>query len=82
MINNSFLKWLKKENEKDKENMMPVSLNAQLAISFLKDYLLGQDWYFPSPASSKQVNTEIVYEILEKYSKEFKKELKQLRKKK
>ena len=82
MINNSFLKWLKKENEKDKENMMPVSLNAQLAISFLKDYLLGQDWYFPSPASAEQVNTEIVYEILEKYSKEFKKELKQLRKKK
>lgn len=82
MINNSFLKWLKKENEKDKENMMPVSLNAQLAISFLKDYLLGQDWYFPSPVSAEQINTEIVYEILEKYSKEFKKELKQLRKKK
>lgn len=82
MINNGFLKWLKKENEKDKENMMPVALNAQLAISFLKDYLLGQDWYSPNPVSAEQVNTEIVYEILEKYSKEFKKELKQLRKKK
>lgn len=82
MINNSFLKWLKKENEKDKENMMPVALNAQLAISFLKDYLLGQDWYFSDPISEEQINTEIVFEILKKYSKEFKKELKQLRKKK
>lgn len=82
MINNSFLKWLKKENEKDKENMMPVALNAQLAISFLKDYLLGQDWYFSVSISEEQINTEIVFEILKKYSKEFKKELKQLRKKK
>jgi len=72
----------KKENEKDKENMMPVALNAQLAISFLKDYLLGQDWYFSDPISAEQINTEIVFEILKKYSKEFKKELKQLRKKK
>jgi hypothetical protein len=44
--------------------------------------LLGQDWYFSDPISAEQINTEIVFEILKKYSKEFKKELKQLRKKK
>jgi hypothetical protein len=41
----------------------------------LKNYLLGEDWYVNYSGSTKQINTEIVYDILKKYSKKFRKEL-------
>lgn len=46
------------------------------ALSFLKDYLLGEDWYVVSPINSEQVNTEMVHEILYKYSHKYRKEYK------
>jgi hypothetical protein len=46
-----------------------------MALEFLKNYLLGEDWYVVSPISTKQVNTEIVYEILYRHSKKFRIEL-------
>lgn len=77
-----FLDWLEKEcnKEEQKDNIFLPPIESQEAIHFLKDYLLGEDWYSTVP-STKQVNTEIVYNILLKYSKEFRKELKKYEKK-
>lgn len=68
----SFTKWLR-ENW-DEDTMLPPSLSAEDAIVFLKNYLLGPDWYVNYPGSSGQIVTEITYDILKKYSKKFRKE--------
>ena len=76
------LKWLKEQNETiNKGNIFPPSLEPQMAIGFLKAYLLGEDWYTVNPISQEQINTEIVFEILFKYSKRFKREYKTMKKK-
>ena len=54
--------------------IMQPPLNAQLAVDFLKDYLLGEDWYVVNPVNTEQCNTQIVHEVLMKYSKEYRKE--------
>lgn len=74
--NVSFIEWLKSENSKDPDNMLPPALDFEKAIYFLKNYLLGEDWYVEYPGTPKQINTDIVYDILKKYSKKFRKELK------
>ena len=76
------LKWLKEQNETvNKGNIFPPPLEPQMAIGFLKEYLLGEDWYTVNPISQEQINTEIVFEILFKYSKRFKREYKIMKKK-
>ena len=77
-MENSFTDWLK-ANE-DPDNMLPPSMKAEEAILFLKNYLLGKNWYVSYPGSEGQIITDIVYDILKKYSKKFKKELKALEK--
>lgn len=72
----SFTEWLKLENAKDSDNILPSELDFEKAIYFLKNYLLGEDWYVNYSGSAKQINTDIVYDILRKYSKKFRKELK------
>lgn len=72
----SFTEWLKLENSKDPGNTLPPELDFEKAIYFLKNYLLGEDWYVNYSGSAKQINTDIVYNILRKYSKKFRKELK------
>ena len=72
----SFTEWLKSENAKDPDNTLPPELDFEKAIYFLKNYLLGEDWYVTYSGSAKQINTDIVYDILRKYSKKFRKELK------
>lgn len=72
----SFTEWLKLENAKDPDNILPPELDFEKAIYFLKNYLLGEDWYVNYSGSAKQINTDIVYNILRKYSKKFRKELK------
>lgn len=72
----AFTEWLKLENAKDPDNTLPPELDFEKAIYFLKNYLLGEDWYVSYPESAKQINTDIVYNILRKYSKRFRKELK------
>ena len=74
-----FTYWLQYEAEDC--GIMQPPLNAQKALNFLKDYLLGEDWYVVNPVNTEQCNTQIVYEILEKYSPEFNKEMKRWRKK-
>ena len=77
----SFTEWLKLENAKDPDNILPPELDFEKAIYFLKNYLLGEDWYVNYSGSAKQINTDIVYNILRKYSKKFRKELKVYEKK-
>lgn len=75
LMKNSYLDWLKAND--DPKNLCDPPLDAQSAINFLCNYLLGEDWYVVMPESTQQVNSVIVYEILQKYSKDFRKELKQ-----
>jgi hypothetical protein len=74
-----FTYWLKYEAEDC--GILQPPLDAQKALNFLKDYLLGEDWYVVNPVNTQQCNTQIVWEILEKYSTEFNKEKKRWYKK-
>jgi hypothetical protein len=64
----TFTYWL---NRAEDCGIMQPPLNAQKALDILKDYLLGEDWYVVNPVNTEQCNTQLVYEILSKYSKEF-----------
>lgn len=72
-----FSDWIN-ENQ-DKENIIPPGMSDEEAINFLKNYLLGEDWYIAYSCSKSQANTEIVVAILEKYSKQYKKEKKAIK---
>jgi hypothetical protein len=72
-----FYDWMD-END-DPENIFNPPMDAQTAVDLLKDYLLGEDWYNVDPVSTEQINTEIVYEILMKYSHKFRKEFRKLK---
>lgn len=75
------MEWIKKENNTtNKGNIFNPPMDSQLALKFLCDYLLGEDWYSVNPVCQEQINTEIVFNILNKYSKRFKKEYKRNRK--
>ena len=70
----TFNEWL--DNNWEKNNMFPPELEGQKALDFLKQYLLGEDWYSVNPISTKQINCEVVHDILYKYSKKYRKEIK------
>lgn len=74
----TFTEWLDKNWEKD--NMFPPCLDAQKAVDFLCDYLMGEDYYIVNPLSTAQANSEIVHDILYKYSKKYRKEYKRRQK--
>lgn len=76
----TFTDWL--ENDSIDCGIMSPPMEAEKALSFLTDYLLGENWYVVAPISPKQVNTNRVHEILWKYSKRYRKEWKQYRKQK
>ena len=57
-------------------------MEAQTAVDFLQRYLLGENWYSVNPVCVEQINTEIVHEILMKYSREYRKERRKWRKRK
>lgn len=72
-----FTEWVDSQNSSvNKGNIFPPSLDAQTAVDFLIEYLLGEDWYCVNPISTEQINTEAVAEILWKYSRKHRKELK------
>ena len=75
----SYVDWFIENKEPD--NLCDPPLDPQLALLFLCDYLLGEDWYVAMPESQKQVNSAIVDEILFKYSKQYRKEVKEYSKK-
>lgn len=69
-----FTDWLK--NDVGDYGMCDPPMEAQKAIGFLTGYLLGEDWYITMPESQQQVNTAIVFKILMKHSREFRREWK------
>ena len=69
-----FSKWL--DNNWDKDNMFPPPLDPQEALNFLQEYLLGEDWCIVNPLTTSQANCEVAYNILYKYSRKFRKEMK------
>ena len=56
--------------------MIPAPTDPELGFEVLSSYLLPKGWYSTSGGGSHQVNTEIVFDILMKYSPEFRKEYK------
>lgn len=78
MDDKTFTEWMNDNWQKD--NMLPPPMDAQIAVNFLEQYLLGPDWYIVNPLTTAQANVEIVHEILYKYSKKYRKEHKQYKK--
>lgn len=70
--------WFKSND--DPNNIFAPPMDAQTAIWILCDYLLSEKWVTPNPISQEQINTEIVCEILGKYSKKYQKEMKEWQK--
>ena len=64
-------------NREDKDNIFGVGITDDEFIRFIIDYLLGKDWYVVDPLGRSQILEVALCEILEKYSKQYKKELKQ-----
>ena len=62
-----------------KSGIVFPGMSSDQALDFLVQYLLP-DTYYTFSIHAHQANTEIVYDILMKYSKKFKKEVKQYNK--
>ena len=69
--------WL---NEQPDYGLCNPPMNPDQALEFLFNYLTPGN-YDPLPESAHQTNTYIVFNILRKYSKVFRKELRDLAKK-
>jgi hypothetical protein len=69
----------KYDNREDKDNMFGVGITDAEFRKFAIDYLLGEEWYVVDTLGQTQVNEIALAEILSKYSKRFKKEIKPLR---
>ena len=76
-----FYDWLKQQDV-EHYGLCPPPMDAQTAVDILCEYLLGEDWYCTLSLGSPQVNTEIVYDILNKYSHRFRKEKRKILKRK
>ena len=63
-------------NRPDKDNIFGVGVSDAEFRHFIIDYLLGEDWYVVDPLGQTQINEIALYEILEKYSKRFREEIK------
>lgn len=74
--NKTLTEWLIENN---KYGIFYPPMKAEMFIDYIKDYLLWEDWYTINPVNAEQVYTEILVEVLEKYSKRFKKEIKKMR---
>ena len=64
------------KNREDKDNMFGVGVSDAEFRQFIIDYLLGKDWYVVDPLGQTQINEIALHEILEKYSKRYRKECK------
>ena len=49
---------------------MTDEMEAQAALTFLMDHILGEDWYIVAPMRNFQANPIIVNAIIDKYNKE------------
>jgi hypothetical protein len=64
------------KNREDKDNIFGVGVSDAEFRRFIIDYLLGEKWYIVDPIGQTQINEIALYEILEKYSKRYRKEYK------
>jgi len=64
------------KNREDKNNIFGVGVSDAEFRKFIIDYLLGEGWYVVDPLGQTQINEIALYEILEKYSKRYRKECK------
>lgn len=65
----------KYDNREDKGNIFGVGITDAEFVHFVIEYLLGENWYVVDPLGKNQINEIALYEILEKYSKRYKKEV-------
>ena len=77
MNNNSYIDFIKEKESKreDKDNIYCTGITDKEFVNFIIEYLLGEDWYVADPLGHDQINQVALEEILDKYSKEFRKEL-------
>lgn len=62
--------------EDNSYGIYPAPLKAQAALNILTDYLLGDDWYITDSIGVEQANVIVVEQILDKCSKQWKKDWK------
>ena len=77
-MNNEFTTFITKryKTRQDTNNIFPAGISDAEFREFIIDYLLGRDWYVVAPLPQNQVNEIALNEILKKYSKEYRKEVK------
>jgi len=78
MAHETFTEHMKEkyENREDKDNLYGVGISDAEFRRFAIQYLLGEDWYVVDPIGPTQVNEIALMRILERYSKEYRKEAK------
>lgn len=69
-----FTRHLERISEERNCGILTPPTTDREVIYFLKNYLLGEDWYVCSPIGHEQCNTEIIHAILMKYSRQYRKE--------
>lgn len=77
-MNNAFTTFITEryKTRQDTNNIFPAGISDAEFRTFIIDYLLGRDWYVVAPLSQDQVNELALNDILKKYSKEYRKEVK------
>lgn len=77
MNNNSYIDFIKEKekNREDKGNIYCTGISEREFIKFAIKYLLGDDWYVVDSLGYNQTIQMALEEILDRYSKEFRKEL-------
>lgn len=76
----SIFNWLdEKNNGENKGNIFSPAMDDKEFIGFIMEYLCP-DYVSVNPISHEQINTEVLFEVLNKYSKKFKREVKKSKK--
>lgn len=63
-----------KLRDEDKENTKKIGLTDAEFRSIIIDYFLGEDWYVVDPLPQAEVNKIAISQILERYSKKYRKQ--------
>ena len=77
IIDREYIDFIKEKESKreDKDNIYCTGITDKEFVNFIIEYLLGEDWYVADSLGHNQVNQIALEEILDKYSKKFRKEL-------
>lgn len=76
-MTSNYIDFIKEKESKreDKDNIYCTGITDRDFVNFIINYLLGEDWYTADPLSHDQINQVALEEILENYSKRFRKEI-------